>query len=139
MGQTKAASAYLTEKLEILEKLIANTERQGRFVQKREMRGLRRILREREELLNTLLTVNRHLAGNEDWKNSKQLATVRQAVSEKQAQLLKLSSLVITQAIAEKSQIAAELNSSKTAKNLQNRYANPWVTVSQGSRLNAKG
>ncbi|WP_333593800.1 hypothetical protein [Anaerospora hongkongensis] len=139
MGQTKTASAYLTEKLEILEKLLANTERQGRFVQKREMRGLRRILREREEFLNKLQTVNGHLDSNEEWKNNEQLAAVRQAVSEKQAQLLKLSSLVITQAIAEKSQIAAELNSSKTAKNLQNRYANPWGAVSQGSRLNAKG
>jgi leucyl-tRNA synthetase len=139
MIQAKICSDYLAEKLGILEMLLANTERQSRFVQKREIRGLRRVLREREELLEKLSTINSLLAEKQDWKNNKQLTAVRQAISERQTQLLKQSSLVITQAIAEKTKIAAEINSSRTAKNLQNRYASPWLTVSQGSRLNAKG
>lgn len=139
MGQEERLGDYLTEKLEILEKMIANTETQSRFIHKREMRGLRRILREREALLGKLLAVNNQLTIDQGWKNSKQLMAVQQAIADRQAQLLKQSSQVITQAVTERTRIAAELNSSRMAKNLQNRYANPWATVSQGSRLNAKG
>lgn len=139
MGQEEKMGDYLTEKLEILEKLIANTETQSRFVRKREMRGFRRILREREALLGKLLAVHNQLTIEQGWKNSKQLLSLQQAIADRQTQLLKQSSQVITQAVTERTRIAAELNSSRTTKNLQNRYANPWATVSQGSILNAKG
>ena len=51
MGQWEKASCCLNKKMQILDKIVTNTEAQCRFIQRREMKGLKRVLAEREVLL----------------------------------------------------------------------------------------
>ena len=139
MGSWEKASCDLTRKMQILEKIEANTETQCRFIHKREMRGLGRVLGEREVLLEELATLNNELARNQTWKNLSALAPMIGAIAHKQQELLERSRQVLQEAVAEHELIATELKNSKVHGQVKNRYVNPWAIMVPGNRFNARG
>lgn len=139
MRQWERASYCLKRKKQILEKIAANTETQGRFIQKREMRGLKRMLRERAELIEELVAINAELEKDQSWNNIPGLAAISQATVEKIQDILERTRQVMQQAVMEKAQIANELRSSKVQRQIKNQYVNPWPGVVQGYRINERG
>lgn len=139
MEQRGNIEEYLNRKLAILEKIAANTETQRRFIPRRDMRGLRRVLREREALIEGLADVNRDLARNPGWKTMTALAAKMQEMTMKQKEILARSSQVLQQAIMERNRIAAELNSSRVVRYIKTRYVNHWTIMARGGRINEKG
>lgn len=132
------AQKCLIRKKEIVGAIVANTETQGRFIKARKMKGMRRILREREALLNDLAAVNAQLNRDSSWKKHGQLVFLAQEIEKKQQELLERSKYVVQEAIAERSQIAYELQKSKIGKQVRQTYVNPWVSQLSGARINEK-
>ena len=139
MGQRETARRYATEKMQILEKIAANTETQCRFIHKREMRGLGRVLRERGVLLEQLSMLSNELAKDQDWKGIPDLASMIRDVNDQQQAVLARSMQVLQQAVAEHELIAIELKNSKVQRQVKNRYVNPWAVQARGGHINARG
>lgn len=139
MEQRENIEDCLNRKLAILEKIAANTDTQLRFIPRREMRGLRRVLRERDALLEGLVDVNRDLARNSGWKSMPVLAAKIQELALKQVEILARSRQALQGAIMERNRVVAELNSSRVGRNIKNRYVNHWTVMAQGCRINEKG
>jgi len=139
MDKQEPIEGCLNKKKIILEKLAANTETQRRFIPKREMRGLRRILRERDVLMEELAAVNRELARYPGWKIMNSLALRLRELTLKQQEILRRAGEALQEAIMERNRIAAELNSKRTARNIKNRYVNHWLVRARGGRINEKG
>lgn len=139
MGQLKKASCYLMQKIKILEKIAANTETQSRFIHKRELRGLARVLGEREKLLEELATLNKELASYSTWNNMPALAPMLRDITHQQQELLKRSRHVLQEAVAERALIARELKNTKIERRVKNGYVHPWAEIAGGRFINEKG
>jgi hypothetical protein len=139
MGQLEKANCYLTQKMQILEKVAANTETQSRFIHKREMRGLGRVLGEREKLLEELATLNKKLASDPTWKKMSLLAPMVRDITHKQQELLERSRQVLQEAMTELALIAAELKINKLERQVKNGYVNPWASIAGGRLINERG
>lgn len=129
---------YLVKNIEILEKIAVNTNTQLRFIQRQEMRGLRRIIQERECLIVELTSITEILSNQNGWKNKPQFQLLLQAISDKQKQILNLSRNGLEAAMAERNKLKAKLRQFRVMRNVQNRYVNVWIPPF-GSRINAKG
>ncbi|MBU2702561.1 hypothetical protein Ga0466249_003695 [Sporomusaceae bacterium BoRhaA] len=139
MGQWEKAKHYLARKMNILEQIAANTETQSRFIHKREMRGLGRVLGERENFLEELAMLNQQLTKDSTWKNIPMLAPMIQEITHKQQELLERSKQVLQEAVAERSLIAEELKINKIGQQVKNGYVNPWVSIAWGRFINERG
>lgn len=129
---------YLVKNIEILEKIAVNTNTQLRFIQRQEMRGLRRIIQERECLIDDLTIIAEILRNQTCWKNKPQFQPLLKAIRDKQKQILNLSREGIEAAMIERNSLKAKLRQFRVMRNVQNRYVNVWIPPF-GSRINAKG
>ncbi|SMD09793.1 hypothetical protein [Sporomusa malonica] len=139
MGQWEEAYCCLNQKIQILEKIAANTETQCRFIQNRKMKGLERVLRERAELLEELVAINAALASDQSWQLLPQLVAMMQDTTNKQKEMINRSHQVLQQAIDEKACIAAELKNSKIQRQVKSQYVNPWASMARGHLINERG
>ena len=139
MGHWEELNVCLLKKKQILEKIAANTETQCRFIHKREMKGLERVLDEREVLLDGLARINKKLASDSAWKNAAALAPMVRDITHQQRELLKRSKQVLQEAIAERACIAAELKSNTIRRQVKNGYVNPWANIAGGRLINEQG
>jgi flagellar biosynthesis/type III secretory pathway chaperone len=139
MEQREAIEYYLERKMGILEKIAANTETQRRFIPRRELRGLRRVLREREALLQELAALNREIAGSLKWKTVNTLTPQFQAIAARQREIMNHAAQALQEAAMERNRIAAELNGSKKTRSIRNQYVNHWTVLAPGCRINEKG
>lgn len=140
MVELKTAQEYLERKTEILDKLSANTESQHRLLYKLHMKGLRRLLNEREVLLRELAKLQKHYAASEVLQAGlKLLAPQREAMMVKQQQVLERSLQAIQAAEIERNRIGAELSQSKRKRSLRKQYVNPYSVIIPGRRINRKG
>jgi hypothetical protein len=138
MGQRENARAYLHKKNIILEKLLVNTEALCRFIHRREMKGLKRTLGERDVLIRKLFAINEELFSDQTWKDMQGLTPMIQDITTKQEEIMDRSSQIMQEAVTERISIAAELRASKARRQVKNRYSNPWATIAQGRRINEK-
>lgn len=140
MESWETASCYVTKKQQILEKIVANTETQSRFIHKREMTGLGRVLGERDVLLHELTKLNAVLAKDQTWKKALSLAPMIGDMTKLEQQLIVRSRQVLQEAVTERALIAAELKSSKLRGQVKSRYVNPWaMTTARGRLFNERG
>ncbi len=139
MEPGETASCRLAKKLQILDKIAANTETQGRFIRARKMKGLKRVLRERAALIEGLRVVNEELAGNQGGKNQPGLTALLQDIADKQQTITDRSGQVLRQAVAERARIAAELKNSRAQRLVKNQYTNPWAVMMRGRLINERG
>jgi hypothetical protein len=139
MNPWEKAKGYVTKKEQILDKLAANTETQCRFIHKREMRGLGRVLGERAVLLQELSAVNKKLVNDPTWKKLPALAPVIREIAHKQQELLERSGQALQEAMAERALIATELKNNKINRQVKNGYVNPWARIAGGRFINEKG
>ncbi|WP_094606097.1 hypothetical protein SPSIL_007670 [Sporomusa silvacetica DSM 10669] len=139
MGQGEEACSCLQRKLQILEQIAAKTETLCRFIPDRKMTGIRRVLGERNALIDELAAVNEEIAGNPAWKSAPGIEPLRQAAASKRREILERSRQVLQQAIEEKACIAAELKNSRIHRQVRNQYVTPYKVMLPGCRFNKKG
>lgn len=129
----------LNQKMQILEAIAGNTETQYRFIQKRELKGLNRVLRERAALIEALAAINTKLANDQAWRRMPAFVSLNQAIAAKEQETINRCSQVMQEAIAEKARIADELRKSRMQRQVRTQYVNPWAIVARGRRINEKG
>lgn len=139
MEQGEKVSFLLMQKIEILKKIAAKTEIQCRFIHKREMTGLKRAIRERDDLIEEIVTIDRELARDQSWKNIQHLMPILREIDNQQQAIIDRSHQVLQEAIIEKSRIASEFKHSKVRRQVKSQYVNPWAVVARGSRINERG
>ncbi|WP_371378245.1 hypothetical protein [Sporomusa aerivorans] len=139
MGQEVSAHDFLRRKLYILEQMAAKHETLSRFVYDRKMTGLRRVLRERQALIDELAAVNDEWDSNPNWKNAPGLAPLIKEAADKQQEVLEHCRQLLQQAITEKEYIAGELRNSRVKRQINNQYVTPWAVMLPGCRFNKKG
>lgn len=128
----------LVRKIETLEKIRINTAIQLRFVRRHEMRGLQRLLNEREKLFSLLNTINKELSSDESWKNNKEAESLVKDIREKQAEILAINSQILSAALDEKEKIYSELKQIRVRNRIQNVYIRRWYPRG-GTNFNLKG
>ncbi|QDR79751.1 hypothetical protein [Sporomusa termitida] len=129
----------LGRKLTIIRKLNTNTATQSRFVRRRELRGLNRLLRERAVLIDELVTVNAKLQGDKHCQYSAELQAMAAAIEKEQKAALTACDQVLREALVEHRQIAAELNNIKVLRQAKGRYLQQWTVMAAGANFNARG
>ena len=134
-----SACDFLRCKLHILEQMAAKNETLSRFVCDRKMTGLRRVLRERQALIDELAAVNAEWDSNPGWKDIPGLAPLLEKAAGEQHEVLERCRQVLQQAIAEKECIAGELRNSRIQRQIKNQYVTPWAVMLPGCRFNKKG
>lgn len=139
MEQGAAARDFLQRKLHILEQMAAKNETLGRFVRDHKMTGLRRVLRERQTLIDELAAANAEWDDNPGWKNTPGLTPLLQAIAGKQQEVREHCRQVLQQARAEKARLATELKNTRIQRQIRNRYTNPWTVLLPGRCFNEKG
>lgn len=129
----------MKQQMKLLDRLAANNATQGRFINRRDMRGLRRILRERDSLLAELMEIGTALRQETGWQTDGTLGIKRKAIADRQREILASSRDLVQAAIRERSKLAAELSGSRAERQVQRQYVNPWLVMAAGSRINEKG
>ncbi len=129
----------LARKRAILEKIGANTATQDKFVRRREMRGLRRLLRERAVLIDALGAVCYLLDEERAWLNSGLFTTELRLLGALQTDILSECDRVLHLAMTERTRIAAEINNSRLMRKAKSNYVHKWTLAAFSNRLNVKG
>lgn len=129
-----------SRKLQLIKAICINNESIGRLLKRRNLRAVRRLLRERAALIEELAAATTQLSDmDEAWTKKPAWQAVVQTIQQLQADTLSSCRQLIRQAAAERQSIAAELKSIKTAQHLKSQYASPWKGLNTGRRLSVKG
>lgn len=128
----------LKRKLEILDKIAANTEQQGRFLKKQQMTGLRRLLREREALIEELGGIVETLRNKSALPGDYETHSLQKAIKGRQREILDTCQQVLQSAQLVKAEIFAQLHSSRTTYQLNSRYIYQWERPAPRVHINAK-
>jgi ribosomal 50S subunit-associated protein YjgA (DUF615 family) len=135
---TDEIRACLAEKMDLFDKISANTSYQACFVAKRQLRSLGRLLREREALIAQLAGVDEKLRSDMGWRTNL-FAVEVQALEERQQKTLAACRQVLNQASAEHMRIGAEMGKSRQMRMVKANYVHGWIAMASGHRLNVKG
>lgn len=134
--RTDETEGFLDRRLAIIEKLAANTRTQRRFIAKRQLTGLRRLLRERDELIGELAAAMEE-GLRRDPQGTAELAGPLRTLRAREREVLELSAGLLQAAALEKSRVAAELRTLRAGRSLKNHYGE--ARRNPGRRLNVKG
>lgn len=130
----------LKQKRQIIQRILANNETQRYFIQRQNMKGLQRLLLERDQLIEELAAVEGRLkSAGATWQQAAAWQAILQTVKEEQAAMLNSCKLIVEEAVAARLQIAAELREIKAGRLLKNNYAPPWPSMVAGRQLSIKG
>lgn len=139
MNQTSLQSC-LAEKLQLIKAICANNESQQRLLNRRNLRAVRRLLRERAVLIAELAAVDSQLtAADRGWQQQPAWQPIAQTINQLQRDMLNSCHQVLQQANTERLFIATELKSIKTARQLKNSYAPVWKGLNPGRLLSVRG
>lgn len=130
----------LTQKRQIIQSILANNETQRYYIQRQNMKGLRRLLLEREQLIEEFAAVEGRLkmAGN-SWQQAAEWQAILQNINQEQAALLNSCKLVVQEAGTARQQMATKLREIKAGRLLTNHYAPSWPRMVAGRQLSIKG
>ena len=134
----------LARQWELLRQIGVNTEIQRRFVRRRDLRGLRRLLREQAALLKELAAVNRELQNAREsgifHEESEKSQDLRILIAAQQAEIMERGRGVLQEAQREKERIGAEIKNVVMRKQLKMKYQTARrQTGAPGKRFNSKG
>jgi hypothetical protein len=125
--------ALLDEKRILLGKIIGNTESQVRFIRQQKMVGLKRLLRTRSQLLESLANLNQQEATGGCWDDQPEVQDLRGKIRQAEQQLLAVSSLAVQLALKEQNRIADQMRGNSQAREIHHTYVGRWYQgISRG-------
>jgi hypothetical protein len=123
----------LDAKKRLLAKIIGNTESQVRFIRQQKMVGLRRLLRTRSQLLDSLASLNQQEATGGCWADQPEVQDLRGKIRQAEQQLLAVSSLAVQLALKEQNRIADQMRGNSQAREIHHTYVGRWYQgISRG-------
>lgn len=138
MQMNQEIIGLLKRKLAVLDQIAANTEQQGRFVKKQQMTGLRRLLREREALIEELGGIVGALQGKSVPPDDYEAHSLQKTIKGRQHEILDTCHQVLQTAQLVKAEIFSQLHSTRTTYQLNSRYIYQWERPVPRIRINAK-
>lgn len=135
----KCVQDLLLQQEQVWTEIIAKTQTQLRFIGRREMKGLGRVLRERQHLIDKLSDIRRALLLESGWDVTREFQLLRQQIGLKEAEAIRLSEQAVQAAREERRQIAAELRQVKVRKTVQHTYFRSWQVQAVGKKFSAQG
>jgi len=130
---------HMKKKLEILEKISANTKVQIRFIQQRKGKGLLRLLREREQDLQELAVLDAQLKEKADQNVCRE--EIKKTIllfQEKQQEIIRDNDAAVAAANMERRRIIDDLQRVRNQRKVRNSYQDRWTSFT-GSQFNQKG
>lgn len=132
--------ACLAKKMELIKAICANNASQQRQLRCRNLRAIRRLLRERAALIEELRVSDSQLAAiGTAWQQQPNWQPIVQTISQLQQDMLNSCRQLLQQTADERRNVAAELRTIKNARQLKNHYAPRWQGQIPGRRLSVKG
>lgn len=125
-------------KLQVLDKIAANTSTQIRFARKLQLKGLGRMLKERADLIDELATVNKQLAIASCGVTSSELQDLLAAIVKKQSEIIVAGNQALQTAVGEQKGIKDKLCRIRAGRRLQSQYLQRWLPT-HGNHINAQG
>jgi hypothetical protein len=122
----------------LLKKITALTQTQLRFICRQDIRGLKRVIQERESLIAEAGSVQQILQKQPGWENQLQFKSLQQEIAAEQRIILAMSRKGLEAAQLEKNKLKNTLQRFRQMRTAQNRYVNDWMPKSS-HRFNAKG
>lgn len=133
------AERHLARKSELLGQMTANTEKLQRFIRKRNMLGLKRVLQELDRQIEEVLAIDTMLASQDmDWQQLAGFRDITKSLALQQITLIAAYRQTLQTAAAQRQQIAGELRSIRNAQHLKEGY-NRSQTPRPGGRLTVRG
>lgn len=108
MEQGEKVSFLLMQKIDILKKIAVKKLKYNAVLFISEMTGLKRAIRERDDLIEEIVMIDRELARDQSWKNMQHLMPILREIDNQQQAIIDRSHQVLQEAIIEKSRIASE-------------------------------
>ena len=127
------------QKLEVLTAIAANTEQQRRLLRRNSLRGVSRLLKEREALIRQFSVLVRQENAVAFFSHAGEAVRLRQAMLRKQREILESSYLLRQETAQAKQQIAQRLQALRTKRRLRRQYDPSSAAAFCGRRLNLKG
>lgn len=127
--------SLLNKKMSLLEAVADNSERQIRFLQgeHQSLRGLKRLLQVRGELLKDLLAIVQKEIGGQEWQGTAAVQARIKEVQELQNKIRGLQTQLVQTAKEKKNEIAVHLGGNRVTRNIRNAYICRWYQgVSRG-------
>jgi hypothetical protein len=121
----------LESKLQILEQIKANFDTQIRFIGKRKIKGLDRLTRELQDLINNLAGIDAQLGKDREWLSNPELQAMIQTIEAKQREILELGAESLQNAGLERIKIADELQQTRQFKKAHHQYVNTKYDINQ--------
>lgn len=131
------ANSYLIKKRQVLDKILEVTERQLRFILKDQLKGLKRVIGEREQLISELLDIDEHLKKDISWQENLIVMPLLRSIKEKEDEILAVSSQVLRAAREEQNNTKAKLQQFRLMRNMKNCYTRT-VSDIYGNIINVK-
>jgi hypothetical protein len=128
----------LQRKLQVLDKIAANTATQIRFVHKLQLKGLGRMLKERADLINELAMVNKELVVASYRVTSPEFHDLLAVIAKKQYEIIVAGNQALQNAIGEQESIKDKLYRIRAGRRMQSQYLKRWLPTC-GNHINAKG
>lgn len=128
----------LEMKKNILERIFLNTETQFRFLQKGQMKGLFRLLNEREKFLGELAIVNEALEIKENWNTVFELQPLIQLIAEKETRIKEVNDRLLNQAVIEKDNLLKKLQRVREHQQWRKLYGKQ-TGIKSGMKIDKKG
>ena len=123
----------LQQKTILLARITENTERQIRFIRRQAMVGWRRLLREREGLLEKLSVVVALQQASRQWCEEEEVQEIHRQISQMEEQLLIFNASAMQSAAEGKARIAEKMRGNTQAKDVRKIYIHRWYQgISRG-------
>ena len=137
----QSIKAQLSRKSEIVEKICKNNEKLRRFIHKRNMLGVKRVLQETNNLIEELSAIDNLLRSQSDtgWQDLAEFRAITNTLKLQQTAMIASYQQTVQEATAERHSIAAELRDLKAKRLLGNHYSRQWPLITAGRRLSVKG
>jgi hypothetical protein len=116
----------LQKKKLLLGQIADNTERQIRFIRNRKMAGLKRLLRERQKLLDEWGQLTTREEVGREWRDHPVVNELYQQIQKDEQIVLAANALALQVAVKEKNQIAEEMCGNTKVKNIRQVYIGRW-------------
>lgn len=130
--------AYLNQKNDLLGEMKANTETQLRFIARQDIRGLRRLIQERQQLIDAFATLCLQVRQYGDWNSNREIQPLLLTIEERQRDVMELSQRVKQLLENERDTIRDRLRQVRQRRVAHNYYAVAKAAV-RGSYLNTQG
>jgi len=118
----------LNKKLNTLEKIADNTERQVRFLQNdhRSLLGLMRLLQVRDQLLKLVVSLTNKEESGQEWKDCVAAQESEKSIRRYQKKIIELQAKAIQVATEKKNSIAEQMSGNRVTRNIRNVYIGRW-------------